>query len=497
MNDTATTPVKTRKPHVGSDATKGARVGWWQVGFYAFAIAMSLAMIGVSLTYVAAGRFSGIFTALAVLVTGLSWGLLRAKVETETESVGVEVGTADPALCDFVRDVAEQVGAPMPDSIRLVTEAEFGIVESTRYFGRRVEQSTLTIGLPYLAALNRREFAALLAYEFAQFADLGIDEGVRARRSLRAARDLVAKERKSFINGVYGSYARKMFRSVGGVGVAQEAAAERLAVTLYGTAALRSALRKCDEIAVAFDQLLREYVVPALQRHLHPQDMFCGFAELMQSPSREEERARKLEKRRAAERSPFELNLTASERLARLDEWPHDDGRVLVDRPTAKAESLLEPQAKSSEIVVATWASRLMTCRTEPRTWQQLADQVYSVKTQSLASMVFDDEVDAAGQLEQALAWSADDDWAAVDGTMQASLKSIPDPTERRSKWARCVVVEAAAATGAFSWRHSWDGPPVLIDRSGRQLDAVTIGCLIADGKSSQARSTFAAATSS
>lgn len=495
MNDIATKLEKTRKPNVGSDPTKGARIRRWQAGFYAFAIGMSTVMIGISLFYTLTGRFSRLFTAAAVLVTGLSWGLLTAKNDSFKEPDGMKVGAVEPALTSFVQQVADQVGAPMPDAIYLVTTADFGLTESTRYFGSKVDKSALVIGLPYLQSMTRQELAVLLAHELGHYADVGIEEGVRAQRSLRAARDLISIERQGPINGVYGSYARKMFRSVGGVGVAQEEAADRVAATTYGTPALVSALHKLDDTAVAFDQMLREYVVPALQHQMHPDDMFGGFGELLASPTRAVERERDVERRRAKERSEFELHLTASERIVRVESWSAEPARVSVERCDDGAHTLIDPEVKSVEIAVGSWATKLMTHRTEPQSWQQLVEQVYSVKTQSLASMVFDDEIPADDQLEQALAWSANGEWAQVDGSMEACLKSIKDSTTRRIKWARCVVVEAAAATGAFSWQHSWDGPPVLVDETGSSLDAIGIASMIADGDAVTARSTFDAAT--
>lgn len=495
MNDTATKPAKTRKPNVGSDPTAGNKVKRWQAGFYAFAIGTSAVMIGVSLYYLLNGTFSALFTGLAVLITGLSWGVVSAKNDTFTEPDGLKIGQSEPALTAFVQQVADSVDAPMPDDIYLSTAAEFGITESTRFFGRTVDRTVLTLGLPYLRSMTRQELAAALAHDFAHYADVGVNEGVRAHRGLRSAHDLIATERQGFINGVYGSYARKMFRSVGGVGIAQEEAAEHAAIDTYGSTALLSALHKFDDTAVAFDQMLREYVVPALQHQMHPDDMFGGFADMLQSTVRSEERTRDVERRQAKERSEFELHLTPAERTARVNAWPATSGTISVDGGDRLAHTLLDEAALSTEIVVGTWATKLMTHRTEPQSWGQLVEHVYSIKTQSLASMVFDEETDADGQLEQALTWSADGMWASVDGSMQACLKSIKDPGERRTKWARCVVVEAAAATGAYSWEHNWDGPPLLVDSTGTSLDAIGIAALIADGEATEARTRFEAAT--
>jgi len=496
VNDTATKTAKTRKPNIGSDPTKGSLVKRWQLGFYAFAIGASAILIGASLWYLFTGRFSRIVTAAAVFVTGLSWSLLSANNDVFEEPEGIKIGSAEPELVGFIEQVAAQVGAEMPDAIYLVTTAEFGIVESTRYFGYKVDKTVLTIGLPYLQSLTRQELAALLAHELALHADIGVNEGVRAQRSLRSARDLIKIERQGFVNGVYGSYARKMFRSVGGVGVAQEVAADKAATAAYGSSALLSALEKLDDTAVAFDQLLREYVVPALQHQMHPADMYGGFGEFLASPVRAKERARQVEKRRAKERNEFDLHLMPTERIARIESRPSEPAQITVDQADNAAHTLLDAAAKSTEIVVGSWATKLMTQRTEPQSWGQLVEEVYSVKTQSLASMVFENEIDADDQLERALRWSEDDEWVHVDGSMEACLKSIKDPTDRRTKWARCVVVEAAAATGAYSWQHNWDGPPVLVDSAGESFDAIGIAAMIANGEAEKARSAFDSATS-
>lgn len=496
MSDTDNKPPKTRKPNVGSDPTKGSRVKLWQIGLYVFAIGTSATMLGISLLYIVSGSFSRLFTAAAVLVTGLSWGLLTSENDSFTEPEGTKLADSEPALRDFIHEVASQVGAPVPDEIYLVTTADFGITEDTRFFGRTVNRSVLTVGLPFLQALTKQEFAAMLAHELAHYADNGIEDGVRAHRSLRAARELIAVERAGFINGVYGSYARKMFRSVGGVGVAQEEAADRAAAEAYGNEALLSALGKYDDVAVAFDQLLREYVVPALQQQMHPTDLFGGFGELLKSAERADERTRDVERRRNKNRNEFELHLTPPERVIMVQAWPTESGTADLHDPQAPAHMLLDEDERSADTVVGSWASKLMTNRTEAQTWQHLTNEVYSVKTQSLASMVFDDETNPTAHLEQAFAWSETQDWARVDGPIEACLKSMKDPDERRTKWARCVVVQAAAATGSFAWQHSWDGPPVLVDATGTSLDAMEIASLLVEGKSTEARTAFQAATS-
>lgn len=497
MSDTATKPAKTRKPNIGSDPSKGGRVRWWQVGLYAFGIGMALVLIGINVAYILDGRFSSIFAVVALLVIGLSWQLLTVKADQNDEPDGLNVGTAELELSQFIGDIAERVGAPMPDSVHLVASADFGLTESTRHFGRSVESSTLTIGLPYLHAFTRQEFAAMVAYELALYSDNGVDSGAEAYRSLRAASDLIAQERKGFVNGVFGSYARKMFRGVGGVGVAQEESADSIASQTYGKSELGAALSKYDDVTVAFDQLLRDYVVPALQNQRHPIDMFAGFEQVLTSETRKQERAEDVERRHNKERNEFDLHLSARERLARIDNLP-TGAELTVSNADEPAHTLLDTEAKSADIVVGRWASKLIAHSTTPSTWQELTEQVYVAKNGSLASMVFDEDTNPADQLEQTFAWAEAGDWSQVDSPVEACLKKkVKDPVERRAKWARCVVTEAAAATGEFRWEHNWHGPPALVDGAGNALDTAEIAEALVEGDADRARQLFTVAVSS
>ena len=498
MSDTDK-PIKTRKANVGSDPTKGSRVKLWQIGLYALAIGASVILVLVNIAMILGGAFSPILAVIALLIIGLSWGLVVAKDDGFEGPAGLKIAGAEPALRDFVSLVADQVEAPMPDEIYLVAEADLALTDATKFFGLKVDKTGLSIGMPLMRGFSRQEFAALLAHELAHRTETDVAHGPRAIRALQAAHDLIAVERKGFVNGIYGSYARKMFRSVGGVGVAQEEAADRLAAQAFGTVALVSALERYDDVVAAFDQMLRDYVVPALQSGSHPAELFEGFGELLNSSARADARIGDVERRHARERNEFELHRTPAERLATIRQWPACEPAHKLDGGDAPAHTLLDESEKSAVIVVGTWSSTLVTDRTEARTWQELADEVYSVRTHHIASSPFDDEgedekhVDPTSRFDQALAWAAAADWDRVDETIAKPLKKFDEGIERRAEWARCVVVEAAAANPGFHWQHSWDGPPLLVDPAGRAFNpAVAVEALIA-GDSDAARSAMPA----
>ena len=332
MTDTATKPAeqatskpaKSRKANVGSDATKGSRVKLWQIGFYAFAIGACIIVVGATVNSLLKGNVPRAGFAVSFFMIGITWSLLRANNDKKSDIDGVRVTDEEPELQAFVRSVAEEIGVEPPKDIVLGVKAGIDMRELTRHFGRTVDRSALIIGLPFLSTMTKRELAALLAHMLAHNADGDVAEGAAAIRSLREGRKLIAAERDGFVNGVYGSYARKMFRSVGGVAVAQEEQADRLAARAYGTDALLSALAQVDDTVVAFDQMLRHYVVPAMQNEMHPRDLYEGFTKVYESSARAESRTEALQQRLAKERNEFDLHQTPQERMLRVQSWPHE-----------------------------------------------------------------------------------------------------------------------------------------------------------------------------
>ena len=492
MSDTATKPGKTRKPNIGSDPTKGSRIRLWQVGLYAFAIGTSLVLVLVTLSYILRGRFPRIFLMVTVLVCGLSWGLVTNKVQAVKKPAGRKLESTEPKLTAFIAAVAAEIGVAMPDAIYLVNEAKLSLTERTRNFGREIDDTFLTIGLPNLHLLTKQEFAAALAHEFGHLAESDVESGAEAFRSLKSAQELIRIERQGFINGVYGSYARKMFRGVGGVGVAHEEAADRRAAELYGTDALVSALHKEDEASVAFDQLLREYVVPSLQEQKLPAEMYAGFRHVVDSPARVEQRARDLERHTNRDHSEFLLHRRATDRLEKMSDWAHQPGQIALPGGDESAATLLDPSVNSTKVVIDAWASKLTgEATTDDHSWQELTEDVYSQATYTAAAAGFADETTPQAMLDQALAWSTSGDWTELDAAIKKPMKKVKGAAARRSEWARSVVLEAAVATGGWTWQHNWDGPPQLVDSGGKPLDAVAIAGLIVDGDAEAASAAF------
>ena len=491
---------KSTRPFIGGDASKASHIIRWQYGLYVWAVGILIVLAIVHIRHAIVERA---FLRPAVLLTLVCLASSRVifshiKSDFARPANGLEVSAAEPTLVAFVQDAANALGSRMPDEIFLTNQVELRIEENNERFGLRVGESVLFVGVPLMKAMDQREFAALLGHELADFAPSSVPEGVRAFRALKFATRLIRRERGSALDGVFGNYARKIFRSVGAIGVAQEDAAERAAADAYGTEALLSALRKMHDVRAAWDQMLREYAVPALQSERHPVGLYEGFATILASPVRASQRSRDTARWRALERDWYELHRNASDRIAELTTWPEIAASIPI--PRTPAIDLLDADADSLQQLIALWASLLIRTETEPATWEELATEVFSLASADIAAMApraqaeESDELTARQRLDFAATCSESGDWSAVLDALKKPLKRIKDPQERLAEWVRCVVVETAAELNSFGWQHNWEGRPTLVDAAGRAFEPESIAQLLLDGKPAQARQALEAA---
>ena len=240
--------------------------------------------------------------------------------------------------------------------------------------------------------------------------------------------------------------------------------------------------------------MLRHYVVPAMQNEMHPRDLYEGFTKVYESSARAESRTEALQQRLAKERNEFDLHQTPQERMLLVQSWPHESGTAELVDGDESALSLLDPAAKSADVAVAMWATKLLDKRTEPREWQEITDEVFSAKSYLTATIPFTEGETAQEQLDQMLTWASDGDWTDLDAALEPFRKKKQTTEEARSDWVHAVVVEAAAASDSYHWMHNWDGPPVLTHSDGTAFDAGPIADLVLAGDIDAAQAALSAA---
>ena len=79
----------------------------------------------------------------------------------------------EPALFAFVDRLADKVGCPRPDIIRLNLDVNASAYYETSFFGSRRRPFTLTLGLPLVGGLTLTQLAGVIAHELGHFGQRG------------------------------------------------------------------------------------------------------------------------------------------------------------------------------------------------------------------------------------------------------------------------------------------------------------------------------------
>jgi len=114
---------------------------------------------------------------VGILIAGCLWvlSLIKAlfwKMPRETAEQGLE-RSDEPLLFAFADRLADAVGAPRPDNIRLDLDVNATASYETTAFGLGRRSFTLTLGVPIVAGLTLPQLAGVMAHEFGHFSQRG------------------------------------------------------------------------------------------------------------------------------------------------------------------------------------------------------------------------------------------------------------------------------------------------------------------------------------
>lgn len=99
-------------------------------------------------------------------------GNLFVRIGGSDASEGI-VRDDEPLLYEFAEKLAQIVGAPKPDAIRLCVSANASASFETSLFGMRRKAFVLTIGVPLVAGLTLPQLTGVIAHEFGHFSQRG------------------------------------------------------------------------------------------------------------------------------------------------------------------------------------------------------------------------------------------------------------------------------------------------------------------------------------
>ena len=323
-----------------------------------FATALGFWALGLALTagLFAAGRAIVLYApqhapmgfATAGIGIWVAFGFLPPLATTKDDARPLLDGE-QPRLAAFMRDVGSRVTHVRADQIYLTHEANaFASARRVGVFSRR--ETTLGVGLPFVATLTCDELGAIVGHELGHHTASDVRLGPWVHRTRRAiARAVDRLEGSSvWLHLPFVAYARFFARVSYGISRAQELRADEMAARVTSAAAAASALRKTEVLGAAWGAYFAGEVVPLLENGALP-PLLEGFTHYWESAQTEgtlaaDALARALA---AGERShEDDSHPTLAERLAALGDPPP------LDPGSPPALSLVDDVAGVEERVV-------------------------------------------------------------------------------------------------------------------------------------------------
>ncbi len=272
----------------------------------AYVLAVALAAgCGFVAVLAAAAVFSNLNLWLAFLAAGagscaisIVWSILPRR--TAIPAAGPTLDPASqPGLFGEIAAVAAQFREPMPSAVYLMLEPNAWVAQRGGFLGfggRRVA----AIGLPLMAILNRSEFRAVLAHEFAHYYGGDTRFGPFLQRSRDALAGSLRRLSSDFLNFmsrwaivaalrlivifILSLYWKLFLRVTLLISRQWEYRADELACAVAGSAPLINGLRKVESAGVAWRSFWATEAAPFIHSGFRPQ-LAAGFEQFLAAPA--------------------------------------------------------------------------------------------------------------------------------------------------------------------------------------------------------------------
>ncbi|MEV5571390.1 M48 family metallopeptidase [Spirillospora sp. NPDC052269] len=448
-------------------------------GFYVLAGLVLAAAVIADMAAVAALRsplqvasLHGVF-----VLTVAALALLRALVVVSRGN-GVDaprgraVGPRDePELWREVTALAAAAGTAPPDEIRVIPDVNAAVTEETSWLGLRAKKRRMLIGRPLFVLLTRAELAAVLGHELGHYSGSHLRLGEPTYRGhLALSRTIGGLDDHPSVQRLFVWYGKLYLRVSKAVARRQELEADEFAVRIAGRHAASEALTKVRIVDVAWEAYRLEYLPLIGPAKARPTELYGGLRHLMNG-----QRQRFLAEANSAEPSPYDSHPSLPDRLTAIARLPesavHVDGRpaATILRDPAAAEGFIEAHLSSlsSNEVFALpsvpWeevAARALYNGANAEAVSDLlvaAQRINGAPEPTLGGAV---AAVAAGRIPELAAELRELGWKGKGGD-RALVENV------LVRAVQGVLVETRRAR----WILSWEGPIVLRDASGAEVD--------------------------
>lgn len=311
------------------------------VSFYVFGLAVGAGLIASALWSVTAASSVNLKAVVILFAAGGSVlvGLIPTFSRWKPPGTRLEE-REQPRLFGLIRQVAQQMGQPMPAEVYLFPEVNAFVVNAGGVLGLGGKR-VLGVGLGLLAATNVSQFKAILAHEFGHFA--GGD--VRLGGLTSATRGVMIRTLQSVSQNGGGLVARPfswMFRLylriTQAISRQQELIADEWGVRIAGKTAHASGLRQVALAGASWELFRRLEVEPLAQLGVAPRNLFEGFRSFSSSSALKDWEAELQASISQSRRDPYDSHPPLAERIA----WAHAQSGSESALDATPASSLLD-----------------------------------------------------------------------------------------------------------------------------------------------------------
>jgi heat shock protein HtpX len=415
------------------------------IGFYALAVAMCAAILGVDWLLLEGGRFGALslkvflFSAIALYSIVVAVAPRRDKFVPPGPLLEP---SSYPELFSLIRDIAARSKQDMPAEVYLVPDMNAFVTERGGLMGmgrRRV----LGVGLALMQTLDVEELRAVLAHEFGHYhgGDTRIGPWIhKTRAAIGRALDALGT---SFLRKPFEWYGMLFMRITQSVSRRQEFAADQLGAALAGKQAMASGLKKVHAIGPLSDAYWNQEVLPAVNRGFRPA-LASGFVEFLQAPRIADAGPKILEEvLQSAATDTYDSHPCLRDRLEALgaDHAPPAPSHL------PPAVSLLGKHADLESVLFGIHLG-INPGSLNPIAWEDSGEKIHRPG--------MEESLKPAAEKLAALKFSAYPEYMARPEVLAADLSmlGLPDePEERKITLSRLLTVHLMLALCARGWR--------------------------------------------
>jgi Zn-dependent protease with chaperone function len=443
------------------------------LGFYAVALVVATALIGVAAAVLIAGALGKLWVALACVVGAVL--IVRALTPPQPPFMppGPRLDPArNPELYALIREVAEATHQEPPAEVYLAHDFHAEVVEVGGVLllgGCRV----LILGLPLLDSLTSDELRSVLAHEFGHHRGRDARLGPLFYRIYGGIERTVAalEARGSPWARLLAAYGRFFLGRAAALRREEEFAADAVAAELAGADVAAATLRAVAEGRAAFGAYLERDFVPAVDGGVLP-PFRDGYARFRDAPVVAEASDRQVARELAATTGPHDIHPSLGERLAALGTDP------AVSRGRRAIELVRDPDKLEDELLRYVLAERELSVRRS--SWDEVPERVLMPAWRMTAG---DNRAVLAGVTAGSIP-EALERQSAIGGTL------FPDPSEAPAEEVRRDAAAAILGSGLALALHDtgWTltappGEDVRLARGSKWLEPFDLTAKLARGE--------------